>query len=210
MQSSYFGHVHGSIQFLLPLGIQYLLDHPEVIENRRDRKINYVAMRQITRFCQRDTPLRSLYRLYETVVIDDEDEMMQESQYWFHDQVDWRIADIPDPQDPDPIRYAILACLAEALEVSFNHKIKHGLRRGITDKKPLLIFEFQKDPNPPLEKAPDWCSKVGPLSQRLVLVPGVGKVTDDLTIVPGPLIVNARGVFMKRNISANFVQLFNV
>lgn len=149
----------------------------------------------------RDTPLRSLYRLYECLVIDNEDEMMQESQYWFHDQVGWRLAEIPDPQDTDPIRYAILASLADALVHSFNHKIRLGLRRGVTNNKPWLIQDFQNDQNPPLEESPNWCSRVEPLAQPLELVPRAVGVREKRNN-PGP--------FVKRNIYANFVQLYNI
>ncbi|MFI5421442.1 MAG: hypothetical protein ACHQ1H_10795 [Nitrososphaerales archaeon] len=140
-----------------------------------------------------------------------EDEMMQESQYWFHKQTDWLLADIPDPQDPDPVRYAILASLTDALVLSFNHKIKYGMRRGITDKQPLKISEFRSDPDPPLESSPTWCTEVGPLSQRLELAPGIGTVIPgDLTVIPGPLTTNDFRPFAKRNIIANFAQLYNI
>ncbi|KAH9487106.1 hypothetical protein JR316_0001174 [Psilocybe cubensis] len=192
-----------------PLSVQELLDDPDIVFNRRHTEVNYVTLRQIERFCYRDTPLRSLYRLYETVVADNEDEMMQESQYWFHRQTDWLLADIPDPQDPDPIRYAILASLTDALVLSFNYKIKYGMRRGITNKQPLRIAEFRNDPNPPLESSPAWCNKVGALSQRLRLVPGT-IIPSDLTLLPGPLVTDNVRPFDKRNITAIFDQLYNI
>ncbi|KAJ7457336.1 hypothetical protein FB451DRAFT_1564203 [Mycena latifolia] len=67
----------------------------------------------------RDTPLRTfkLYRLYGATVDYNANEMMMESQYWFHWQARWHLADIPDP-----IRYVILAALAEDLVDSFNYK----------------------------------------------------------------------------------------
>ncbi|PPQ88422.1 hypothetical protein CVT25_011224 [Psilocybe cyanescens] len=192
-----------------PLSVQELLDNPDIVLNRRHIDVNYVTLRKIDRFRRRDTPLRSLYRLYETVVADNEDEMMQESQYWFHCQTDWLLADIPDPQDPDPLRYAILASLTDALVLSFNHKIKYGMRRGITNKQPLRIAEFRNNPNPPLESSPAWCNKVGTLSQRLRLVPGT-IIPNDLTVLPGPLVTDNFRPFDKRNITANFVQLYNI
>ncbi|KAK7001014.1 hypothetical protein R3P38DRAFT_1810209 [Favolaschia claudopus] len=79
-----------------------------------------------------DTPLRALYRLYECTVDYDANEMMLDSQYWFHQQAHWRLADVPDPKDPDPTRYAIIASLVEDLVDAFNYEIKLGLRRGIT------------------------------------------------------------------------------
>jgi len=80
--------------------------------------------------------------------------MMQESQYWFHNQVNWHLAEVPDPQDADPVRYMILASLVDVLVLSFNHKIRLGLRRGITNNKPWLIQNFCQELNPPWEESP--------------------------------------------------------
>ena len=181
-----------------PISVEELLRNPDIIERRKSSEVNYTPLRQIKLFAIRDTPLRSLYRMYECLVTDNEDEMMQESQYWFHHQVGWHLANIPDPQDTDPVRYAILASLADALVHSFNHKIRLGLRRGITNNKPWLIQDFRQELNPPWEECPEWCSHVGPLEEPMELVPGVVKACDN----PGP--------FVKRNIFANFVQLYNV
>lgn len=194
-----------------PLSVQYLLNDPEIILRRREKELNYVALRQIERFCRRDTPLRSLYRLYECVVTANEDEMMQESQYWFHSQSNWLLKDIPDPEDSDPLRYAILASLVDAMVLSFNHKIKVGLRRGITDKMAWLVPDFRDEPNPPLESLPAWCNRIGPLSQRLELEPGVNVIIPaDLTVLSADSLTDNFRPFAKRNIIANFVQLYNV
>lgn len=72
-------------------------------------------LRYLDRWSRRDTPLRSLYRLYECVVAYDENELMMESNYFFHGQPTWRLADLPDPADPDLQRYAVLASLADAM-----------------------------------------------------------------------------------------------
>ncbi|PPQ69045.1 hypothetical protein CVT26_003754 [Gymnopilus dilepis] len=194
-----------------PLSVQELLNDPDLILRRRQNELNYVALRQIQRFCLRDTPLRSLYRLYESVVTANEDELMQESQYWFHRQSQWLLVDIPDPQDPDPIRYAILASLVEALVHSFNQKIRIGLRRGITNKKPLLIVEFRNEPDPPFENCPSWCKQVGPLSHQLDLDPRYNTtIPPDIKLLPAEALDDDIRPFAKRNITANFVQLYNI
>ncbi|KAJ3500962.1 hypothetical protein NLJ89_g9557 [Agrocybe chaxingu] len=111
-------------------------------------------------FRKRDTPLRAIYRLYEWLCTNSDSEIMQEAWYFFNLQPTWVLKDIKDPKDPDPFRYAILAAVVELLALSFNKKIKLGMRRGITNKKPLMIFEFKKDLNPPYEEAPLWCAEV--------------------------------------------------
>ncbi|KAF8867837.1 hypothetical protein CPB84DRAFT_1526738 [Gymnopilus junonius] len=194
-----------------PSSVQNLLDDRGIIRKRRQTELNYVALRQIKRFCRRDTPLRSLYRLYECIVTSDEDELMQESQYWFHTQTTWLLKDIPDPQDPDPVRYAVLASLTDALVHAFNQKIKLGLRRGVTNTKPLLIPRFRNDPEPPLESSPQWCNHVGPLSQRLDLdSQSASIVPRGLTVLPADALSDDFRPFAKRNIIANFVQLYNI
>ncbi|KAJ7101402.1 hypothetical protein B0H15DRAFT_410811 [Mycena belliarum] len=175
-----------------PLSVSTLQQEPGIVERRRDA-LAMTMLRGTWLFCRRDTPLWTLYRLYEAVVDYNADEMMMDSQYWFHEQAQWRLVDIPDPRDPDPVRYAILAALAEDLVDSFNYKIKMGLRRGITFGQPWLIEGFKKDPDPPFETAPSWTSTVGPLPDYLELSP-------DVTAMPP---------FQRRNIRANMNQLRN-
>ncbi|KAF9474520.1 hypothetical protein BDN70DRAFT_312074 [Pholiota conissans] len=65
-------------------------------------------------------------------------ELLEESQYLFHDQPKWKIKDIPNPKNSDPQGRPILASLMETLIQSFNYKIFMGLRRGITRRQPWL------------------------------------------------------------------------
>ncbi|KAF8222510.1 hypothetical protein L208DRAFT_596322 [Tricholoma matsutake] len=78
-------------------------------------------------------------------------EMMEESQYFFHPQPKWRVKDMPDL-----VRYAILVSLEEILATSFNLKISMGLRRGIINEKPLLILQLRDDPDPHLKNLLTW------------------------------------------------------
>lgn len=172
-----------------PLSVEKLQHEPGIVQRRREM----TSLRGTWLFCLRDTPIRTLYRLYESTVDYNANELMMDSQYWFHEQSQWRLADIPDPQDSDPVRYAIIAALAEDLVDSFNYKIGMGLRRGITFEQPWLIEGFKKDPNPPVECAPLWTSAVGPLSDHLELSPHVV----------------ATPAFSRRNIQANMNQLRN-
>ncbi|KAI9893371.1 MAG: hypothetical protein M1814_006667 [Vezdaea aestivalis] len=115
---------------------------------------------EIPLFVMRDTPLRSLYRLYEdfctNLTI-----MGFESQYFFlHPEKRWQVFEIPDPCDFDITRYTILASLAEALADACNRRLQFGLHRdGKIDRNKVAK----------LEKAPLWASRVGPLPERLFL-----------------------------------------
>ncbi|KAF8971822.1 hypothetical protein BDZ97DRAFT_1901489 [Flammula alnicola] len=162
---------------------------------RKATEINYTPLRQTPLFRARDIPLRCLYRLYEAVCSMSRNELMEESQYYFHCQPKWRLKDIPNPKDPDPQRQAILASLVETLVDSFNFKIGMGLRRGVTCEKPYLIAGFQRQPNPPYEEVPEWPASVEPLSKTLKMHP-------ILVETPYPY-------FMKRNIVVIVDSLWN-
>lgn len=49
-----------------------------------------------------------------------------------HPEPRWELACIPDPQDNDPIRHAILASMVEALVDAFNARLELGIRRDNT------------------------------------------------------------------------------
>ena len=57
-----------------------------------------------------DTPSASFYRLYEFFVISWNVQFRNELEYFCSAHPDWAVADLPDPADPDPRRYVILAC----------------------------------------------------------------------------------------------------
>jgi len=68
--------------------------------------------------------------------------------------------DIPDPKDPDPIRYTFLASLTESMVIEYNHKISIGMRRGsrpATEEEEEFV---RTDPNPPLKEVPYWAAGV--------------------------------------------------
>jgi hypothetical protein len=41
----------------------------------------------------------------------------------------WRVEVIPDPRDPDPVQYAVLAGFAETMAICFNERIDLGMSR---------------------------------------------------------------------------------
>lgn len=148
--------------------VSFLLSNPGIVAERK-RQLRFHTLRWTYLFAWRDSPLYCLYRIYDSLVDLESDELVMETQYWFHEHPNWRLVDIPDPVDPDPARYAILASIAETLVVSFNYKIGLGLRRGITHMQPWRVGEFQGDTEPPLEAFPPWTSKVGRLEEVLYL-----------------------------------------
>ncbi len=75
------------------------------------------------------TPIASLYRMYECVVLGNITGLRTEIE-WFFDRSTWAVAAIPDPRDPDPARYAILAVIPQFMVTAFNRLIKMGFPRG--------------------------------------------------------------------------------
>ncbi|RHZ57489.1 uncharacterized protein CDV56_106954 [Aspergillus thermomutatus] len=71
-------------------------------------------LRAIPIWRMRDTPLRSIYRLYELHLADHYELVGWETEYFFCRR-DWKLRDIPDPKDPDPLRSAIVASIVEEL-----------------------------------------------------------------------------------------------
>ncbi|KAG8763981.1 hypothetical protein FRC11_007031 [Ceratobasidium sp. 423] len=133
-----------------------ILERREIAQEYLHRDGHYHQLRSIWFFTIRDTPIRSLYRLCVSVCAQDHNEIMLESQYfWRHS--DWAIHDIPDPRDPDPVRYAMLASMVEELVDAFNYKIGLRLRRGaaIYDNEAVANEETH-----PIEVRPEWTSQV--------------------------------------------------
>jgi hypothetical protein len=107
-----------------------------------------------------------LYRLYENITLDQNINMRNELEsFWYHNS--WAIKEIPDPRDPDPERYAVLACITALLVLSFNDRINLGLPR---DAPPIItgdLLDKFKTQAKILEEAPSWASKVPALGETL-------------------------------------------
>lgn len=88
---------------------------------------------------------------------------------FFFNKPSWAVADIPDPQDPDPERYAILAVPPFYMVFAFNRLIERGLPRD----SPFIISTAMEDElkSRPviLEKQPDWVAGVKKLERTLVI-----------------------------------------
>ncbi|KAL2120453.1 hypothetical protein VTJ04DRAFT_4480 [Mycothermus thermophilus] len=123
-----------------------------------------------TALCEGTTPLASLYRMYEYIVTDSTIGLRNEIEFFFNKNGPaWSVAEIPDPKDPDPERYAILAVLPSYLVMAFNRLIEMGLPRGAPGIiTPEMEQELRSRPRV-LEREPSWASQVPALEERLVI-----------------------------------------
>ncbi|KAG6261736.1 hypothetical protein E4U49_003674 [Claviceps purpurea] len=140
------------------------LSSPSDYHSRENSSLqpNILLLHNIPLYRIRDTPLRSLYRLYEDICSGNLIMMGYESDYFFyHTENSWQLSQIPDPRDRDPIRYAILASLVEALVSAFNWKLQQGLRRDGTHVGDNKTANLQTRPN--------WTADVQPLPEKLRL-----------------------------------------
>ncbi|KAI9895098.1 MAG: hypothetical protein M1814_000323, partial [Vezdaea aestivalis] len=149
--------------------VQWLLEH----RNQSTQLQNQSQLRGR----EGDTPLASLYRLYVDIVVDDTTELRNEIEYFFR-QSSWRVMDLVDPKDNDPLRYAILSALPSLLVPAFNRLIERGLPRDA----PAIIYDFEELAARPriLEEAPLWCRAVPPLAKTLRIPNKDSEVLDSL------------------------------
>lgn len=145
----------------------------------------------------RDTPLRSLYRIYEAMVAREYYAIAPEVEYfWYQTRGSWADHRIPDPCDGDRVRYAIFASIAEELELAFNWRLSIETRRDKSKhvyRKTLDVLPLFRP-----EAAPSWTEKVPRIDPELIAhLPG------DFLDESGRLVLEAGGrnpVFGKRNI----------
>jgi hypothetical protein len=123
-------------------------------------------LQEIPLFKKRDTPTRSLYRMYENLSANLFPRLGLEVEYfYFHTEPRWALEAIPDPKDEDPVRYAILASLVEALAGAFNWRLSLGLLRDGSK-----VFKSEEIvPYVPV-KIPEWAKKVAAVGEGLVLL----------------------------------------
>ncbi|KAL1939875.1 hypothetical protein VTO73DRAFT_9575 [Trametes versicolor] len=129
----------------------------------------------------RDTPLRSLYRMHAFACACDEPAFGYEAQYFYsHPEPEWRLENVPDPKDPDPVRYAILAGLVEMMALSFNDRFEMGLPRLGEGLAYSFYGKLQKEGREvqvPEEHPPAWAAGVPPVPGPLVVLRKDGEKT---------------------------------
>ena len=119
------------------------------------------------------TSTASLYRMYEHFVVGNNDWLKYEAKLFFHHQ-EWDIGSIPDPEDPDPARYAIIGVLTKFLAREFNRVLVIGLPRGAPAIITPEMEEMLRAREIVLEHQPDWASKVVSLKKQLFIPDGLG------------------------------------
>ncbi|TVY66051.1 hypothetical protein Focb16_v010582 [Fusarium oxysporum f. sp. cubense] len=124
-------------------------------------------------------PVASLYRMYEYLVVGHTAGLRSEMEYFFN-QSTWSVKAIPDPEDTDPARYAILAVLTHYLAKVFNRLIERGLPRGC----PAIIAGAEAEAElrareVVLELQPSWAKAVRRLDEPITIPNSSGKTPED-------------------------------
>ncbi|EGD94560.1 hypothetical protein TESG_02072 [Trichophyton tonsurans CBS 112818] len=192
-----------------PLSPSALLKEPSLCWKRRIEG-DLKNLQAIPIWRSRDTPLRSLYRLYEAVMAGEEFFVVigYETEYfWYQNRRSWEPQYIPDPADPDPLRYAILACIAEALVLALNWRLSLGMRRNGNH----IHRQDGSDPYPPYNPLlmPSWVRDVPPVStEYLRLTIPANKLDSDgrLVLIDG----GKSEIFRKRNIIASEYRFYTI
>ncbi|KAJ5928467.1 hypothetical protein N7466_007423 [Penicillium verhagenii] len=119
----------------------------------------------------------------------------------------WDIKDIPDPKDPDPLRYAMIASIVEELHEAMNWRLSLGLRRN----KEHVYRETNDASWPPFspQELPKWTAKVPPMDKDLLRQ----SVPPESLDAEGNLVLEKGGKgpnFLKRNIITNTGWLYTI
>lgn len=115
-----------------------------------------------------DNPTAALYRMYEHIMLDQHLEIRNEFEaFWFHS--DLKVSELPDPEDPDPERYAVVACIPALLCLAFNRRIELGLPRDAPAIFTRDQLEEWRSQDRQYETEPEWTEGVAPLDERLAI-----------------------------------------
>ncbi|KAF8122664.1 hypothetical protein EV363DRAFT_1182140 [Boletus edulis] len=167
----------------LPPSVSELLENPDKAHARYpiQRPFDWRTSRAstpsiISRFLGSrppDSPSASLYRIYAFFVLGWTTAFRNELEYFCCSHPDWRVSALPDPVDPDPTRYAVLAVLTRLMCASFNRRIELGLPRDA----PAIITDFAAlRARPKLyERPPEWADRVVPLEEEVFIPDAEGK-----------------------------------
>jgi hypothetical protein len=108
-----------------------------------------------------NTSLARLYTIYNLILVSNFAQLHHTVESLFH-HTQWKIVRIPDPCDPDPQRYAMLAVVTRLLVRGFNHRIRKGIWRRdkpsgleLTVRSAIYKCEYFQA----FEQVPDWVGK---------------------------------------------------
>ncbi|KAF9893922.1 hypothetical protein FE257_008893 [Aspergillus nanangensis] len=194
---------HFSLQEPVPL--RTMLNNISLLETRMT---GLRSMESIPIWRARDTPIRSLYRIYEAMAAREYYAVGPEVEYfWYHAGRSWELSHVPDPRDADPVRYAILACIIEELAYAFNWRLSLGMRR---DKKNHIHRKTFDEPLPPYTEvtAPSWAKRVPAID-----VDSIADLPTDLLDSSGRLVLESGGtnpLFAHRNIITDTGHFYTV
>ncbi|KAK2801313.1 hypothetical protein FQN51_005413 [Onygenales sp. PD_10] len=122
--------------------------------------------------------------------------------FWFQSRQSWELHCIPDPKDPDPIRYAILASIVESMPEAFNFKLSIGMRRN-GKHIPPTDWDGVNNPYAPYVPVtiPSWPQHVPAVDKQYLRDVMPARMLDS----EGRLMLHEEAdseIFMKRNIIA--------
>ncbi|PQE10089.1 hypothetical protein CJF31_00004008 [Rutstroemia sp. NJR-2017a BVV2] len=183
----------------MPLDPKGIADNEALFDSHHP---NIYNLRYVPIWTMRDNSLRAIYRIYEVLMTREFVLLRRECEYmWYRLGSKWLIHSIPDPCDPHPVRYAMLASIVEELARAFNWRLKHGQRRNRT-----IVERTMEIPWPDFEPevVPDWTRDVPAIRE------------DDLRDLPQHLVQNGRLVlgdggcenFLKRGFDATTRYLY--
>ncbi|KAB8239245.1 hypothetical protein ETB97_010268 [Aspergillus alliaceus] len=188
-----------------PVPLRIMLNNIPLLESRM-ASADLTNMRSVPIWRARDTPIRSLYRLYEAMAAREYYAIGPEVEYFWY-QRSWTLCCVPDPRDPDPVRYAILACITEELAKAFNWRLSLGMRR---DRRKHVYRKTLDEvlPSYTPETAPTWTKSVPAIDIELI-----ADLPDDALDASGRLVLEAGGkspVFAERNIVTDTGHFYTV
>lgn len=161
--------------------VQRPLSNPDTILNDKEGYERFLRSRTRFPLSRSDTASDRLYRLYEHLLLNHRFGIRNEIEYFWWES-EWLVCDIPDPQDPDAVRYAVLACLPHLLVRAFNCNIERGLHRNVA---PILSDVERKDlklREPVVETLPGWASEVPPAPDIIKILNDDNETLDELDV----------------------------
>ncbi|KAJ5368700.1 uncharacterized protein N7496_008460 [Penicillium cataractarum] len=116
---------------------------------------------------QEDSPLFSLYRLYEHLPLNYNTGLRKKLEYFWYTK--WPVSSFPDPKDQSKSRYALLSGIPGLLVESFNERIQLGLPRKadcIVTREELGRYQREERG---FEVVTEWTRSVRRLEGTLVI-----------------------------------------